>query len=805
LAETTQWRDVGRLRAEDPREVAGFEVVGRLGTGGMGVVYLATHAGHGTVALKFLRDAAAVDASFRDRFRREVEAARRVSSPRVAPVVAADPDAETPWLATAFVDGPTLQEAVADGGPMAGDRLVALAVALADALAAIHRAKVVHRDLKPANILLTAETPVVIDFGIASMREAPALTRTGMAVGTPGWMAPEQVRGRRCGPRADVFTWALVVAYAASGKPPFGRGSADAVFYRIVHEAPTLPALPPPLDDLVREALTKDPRRRPGVAHLLATLTAATAEVTAVGTTAIGATLADRTAVVPTIVALGWGVDALPARPGGRPRSVDLGPPEAPPPAPPPPPPPPPLVGQGFWFLGAEHRDARSLAAAFQAGWDDAIDQLFRRRDPVWLGELQTFLQALDLTEASGIVAAGAEDRPPAACMARLLLAIDPHIEARVGSWSLTPDGLAAAAQGVLDGREPGRRLAEIGAARVLRLWRRLPGLDRAASIDEHWHANAEAFDRRVAAVSPQAGVPSEPERQQALATLLLCAVHPDHERQLERRLAAARRTLARRQAWWAHLADEGERSPAAAMLAVMTAPRARTMAEGVRAAQRAQARQRRQAEHAGRQQRRQAARVASAPYRCAPLPRAQSGVRHTWVLVLMVSALLVHLWAARSFGDELVAHYRSITPVGDTTIDRLDTYRDAAASTGLATLLVVLLPGAHLLTRKIVRQGADRRMVRLYAAGAAAVDLLLGLTLVPAATVAGLVLGAGLDGATQPGAVAPFDPGEPWPVVAVLLPLGLVGVVLVVRSCWRLGRVVLGRPVAGPVMPMPG
>ena len=128
--------------------------------------------------------------------------------------MAADPDAETPWLATGFVDGPTLKEAVEDGGPMEGDRLVALAVALADALAAIHRAKVVHRDLKPANILLTAETPVVIDFGIASMREAPALTRTGMAVGTPGWRAPEQVRGRRCGPRADVFTWALVVAYA---------------------------------------------------------------------------------------------------------------------------------------------------------------------------------------------------------------------------------------------------------------------------------------------------------------------------------------------------------------------------------------------------------------------------------------------------------------------------------------------------------------------------------------------------------------------------------------------------------------
>src|SRR5690606_32327157 len=319
------WRDVDRLRAGDPREVAGFEVVGRLGAGGMGVVYLAEHPQLGTAALKLVREGATADASFRERFRREVAVAERVRSPRVARVLGADADAERPWLATAFIDGPTLQEAVAAEGPMSGDRLVALAVALADALAAIHRAKVVHRDLKPSNILLTAETPVVIDFGIASMREAPALTRTGMAIGTPGWMAPEQVRGRRCGPRADVFTWGLVVAYAASGKPPFGRGSADAVFYRIVHEAPTLPALPAPLDSLVREALTKDPRRRPAVARLLATLTAATAEATAVGATTVGPTLADRTAVVPTIVALGWGVDALPARPGGVPRSVDAG------------------------------------------------------------------------------------------------------------------------------------------------------------------------------------------------------------------------------------------------------------------------------------------------------------------------------------------------------------------------------------------------------------------------------------------------------------------------------------------------
>jgi serine/threonine protein kinase len=143
----TRWRAVGRLLDGDPRNIAGFEVVGRLGQGGMGVVYLAEHPEMGPAALKFVHPASADDATFRERFRREVEAANRVRSPRVAPVLAADPDARTPWLATAFVDGPTLGDAVEDRGPMAGERLVALAVALADALVAIHRAEVVHRDL----------------------------------------------------------------------------------------------------------------------------------------------------------------------------------------------------------------------------------------------------------------------------------------------------------------------------------------------------------------------------------------------------------------------------------------------------------------------------------------------------------------------------------------------------------------------------------------------------------------------------------------------------------------------------------
>ena len=854
VAERTLWRDVGRLRADDPREVAGFEVVGRLGAGGMGVVYLAEHPQMGTAALKLVREGAVADASFRERFRREVAVAERVRSPRVARVLGADADAEPPWLATVFIDGPTLQEAVAADGPMSGDRLVALAVALADALAAIHRAKVVHRDLKPSNILLTAETPVVIDFGIASLREAPALTRTGIAVGTPGWMAPEQVRARRTGPRADVFTWGLVVAFAASGKLPFGRGSADAVFYRIVHEAPTLPDLPSPLDRLVREALTKDPRHRPGVRQLLAGLTESTQLAAGpAGTTVIGATLADRTAVVPTIVAMGWGVDALPARPGGVPRSVDAGaggaraaamppaatpsatapsaaapgvappdsaaPPAAAPGVAPPdsaapgpahapaptlavPEPPSIAPGAGFWFLGAEHRTAASLAAAFQAGWDDAVEEIFRRRDPVWLGELQTFLRALGLTDADRIVGAGAGDTPVAASMARLVLAIDPQPEPRVGPWRLTPEGLAAAAQAVLDGRAPGGRLVELGAARVLRLWRNVPDMERAAAIDEYWRTAIDRFDRLVVSVSAQAGQPTPAERERAAAALLQCAVHPDHERRLAQRLAAAKRTLARRQAWWARLADEGDDQPAAALLAVMTAERARALAQDERAAARAHARHRRRAEGAGRRQQRQIARAAAAPYRFVPWPRAQSSVRHVWVLVVMVAAMATYIWADRAFGDEVIAHEAAVAAASGSD-GRADLYRDAAGSTGLAALLIVGLPAAHLATRAILRSGADRPVVRLYAGGVAVVDLLLAFALVRAATLAAVVVATGLDG-VEPGAPSPFPEDDPWPVVAVLLPMGLVGVFLLVRAVWRLGRAVFGRPVAAPLMAMP-
>lgn len=458
--------------------------------------------------------------------------------------------------------------------------------------------------------------------------------------------------------------------------------------------------------------------------------------------------------------------------------------------------------GAGFWFLGGEHRTAASLAAAFQAGWDDAAEEIFRRRDPVWLAELQTFLRALGLADADRIVGAGAGDTPVAASMARLVLALDPQPEPRMGPWRLTPEGLTAAAQAVLDGRAPGVRLVEMGSGRVLRLWRNVPGMERAAAIDEYWRTAIDRFDRLVVSVSGPAGHPSPAERERAVATLLQCAVHPDHERRLAQRLAAAKRTLARRQAWWARLADEGDDQPAAALLAIMTADRARALAQDERSAARAQARQRRRAEDAGRRQQRQMARAAAAPYRFVPWPRAQSSVRHLWVLVLMVGAMATYLWADRTFGDQVIAHEASVAVAGGSD-GRADLYREAAGSTGLAVLLIVALPAAHLATRAVLRHGADRPVVRLYAGGVAVVDLLLGFTLVRAATLAAVVVGTGLEG-VEPGAPEPFPGDDPWPAVSLLLPLGLAGLILGVRAVWRLGRAVFGRPVAAPLMAMP-
>jgi len=826
VAETrTRWRTVDPLRPGDPREVAGFHVVGRLGAGGMGVVYLADHPEHGPAALKFVRAGgpAAADPAFRARFGREVEAARRVRSPRVARVLAADPDATVPWLATAFVDGPTLQEAVEAEGPMSGDRLVALAVALADALAAVHEAGVVHRDLKPRNILLTPETPVLIDFGIASVREAPQLTRAGAALGTPGWMAPEQARGQRCGPATDVFAWGAVLAFAAGGRAPFGEGSADVLLYRIVHEPPDVPPLPPALDGLVRAALEKDPDRRPTVGQILAALTGAPLEETRPGDTALGPTVADRTAVVPTVVALGWDVEALPTRPDGRPRHVPagvaVGRPRRPDGRSAPPP------DAAFWYAGEDHRDPRTLAAAFQTLWADAVEQVFRRRDTVWIDELRGFLRAHGCDEAERLVAAGAGDTPPGAAMARLLLALDPALEPRVGAVRLTRDGLVAAAEAVVAGGEPSgpmrartegerrwqqlaEQLAEVGSARILRLWRGLPGMEGAAAIDERWHAWTQEFGRLVARIAPQAGWPSPEESRRASARLLLCAVDPEHERRLDRELAAARRTAARRQLWWAQVAAEGQRNPPAAVLAIMTADRARAVERERRAAardQRGAERARRAADRPPAPPAPPAPPPAPAPpeLRFAPLRRAWSSAASGWALALSLVGLVLYVWAEDALGTRLEIHHRLRVAAG---LDRQGIlgFTDAVrGATGAAVLLIALLIGAHMLTRVLLRQGTTRLGVRAYAVGAALVDLLLGYVFVIASLFGLLVVRAGADGATATATEPPFGQ-EPWGAAGLLLPYGLAGAWLAVRAAWRLGRAVLGGTVAMPFTPAP-
>jgi eukaryotic-like serine/threonine-protein kinase len=273
----------GRVQARapgDPRRLGPYELLGRLGQGGMGVVFLGRERRGGRLAaVKAIRPELAGDPAFAARFRREVEAARRVDSPQVARVLDADPAAARPWLATEYVDGATLADAVAATGPLTGGRLAAFAAGVAQALTAIHAAGVVHRDLKATNVLLPRSPGPevkVIDFGIARAADA-TMTRSGLRFGTPSWMAPEQLRDRPAGPPADVFAWGLLVAFAASGRHPFGGGPADAVAYRILHDRPDLDGVREPLRSLVRDALARDPAARPTAAGLATTLTAAVA------------------------------------------------------------------------------------------------------------------------------------------------------------------------------------------------------------------------------------------------------------------------------------------------------------------------------------------------------------------------------------------------------------------------------------------------------------------------------------------------------------------------------------------------
>ncbi len=260
-------RPVQALRTEDPARIGDYTVLGRLGRGAMGVVYLARSPGGRLVAVKVVRPELADDPGFRDRFRQEVAAMRAVGGFWTAAVVDADPGG--PWLATEYVPGPTLHDAVQAHGPLPVPALRALVAGLAEALRAIHGAGLVHRDLKPANVLLAADGPRVIDFGIAKALEGAGLTATGMFVGTPGFLSPEQIEGGDATPASDVFALGAVLVYAATGEGPFGAGDAAALMYRAVHAEPGLDRVPPELRGLARRCLDRTPSARPAPADLL--------------------------------------------------------------------------------------------------------------------------------------------------------------------------------------------------------------------------------------------------------------------------------------------------------------------------------------------------------------------------------------------------------------------------------------------------------------------------------------------------------------------------------------------------------
>lgn len=257
-----------RLRREDPRVVGSFRLHRRLGQGGMGVVYLGSDRRGQRVALKVIRPDLAEDQEFRSRFAREVSAARRIRGGCTARLVAADLDADRPWFATQYVPGPSLHDKVAEDGPLSAAEVASVGAALSEGLLAVHEAGVVHRDLKPSNILLSPKGPRIIDFGIAWATGASTLTHVGTAVGSPGFLAPEQVRGAAVTPSTDVFALGATLAYAATADSPFGHGSSEVMLYRVVHEEAQLYGVPDALAPLVRACLAKDPEERPSTLQL---------------------------------------------------------------------------------------------------------------------------------------------------------------------------------------------------------------------------------------------------------------------------------------------------------------------------------------------------------------------------------------------------------------------------------------------------------------------------------------------------------------------------------------------------------
>jgi outer membrane protein assembly factor BamB len=262
------------LEPSDPHHIGRYRLLRRLGEGGMGLVYLGVSPAGRAVAIKVVRPELAGEHEFRARFRAEAEAARKVSGAFTSPVVDADPDGPVPWLATAYVNGLNLKETVDRYGPMPEHLLRTLGAGLGEALIAIHQAGLLHRDFKPGNILLAKDGPRVIDFGISKATDGTTLTAEGGFLGSPGYMAPEQIRGTKLTPAADVFAFGAVLAFAATGRPPYGRDAVHTIIHRTLHEPPDQQGVPDSLIRMVAACLSPDPDQRPP-AHLLPSLLAA--------------------------------------------------------------------------------------------------------------------------------------------------------------------------------------------------------------------------------------------------------------------------------------------------------------------------------------------------------------------------------------------------------------------------------------------------------------------------------------------------------------------------------------------------
>ncbi|WP_461026931.1 serine/threonine-protein kinase, partial [Streptomyces sparsus] len=257
------------LAADDPRSIGDYRLLRRLGAGGMGRVFLGRSPGGRTVAVKVVHVHFAADDQFRERFRREIAAARRVGGQWTAPVLDADAEAPTPWVATGYVAGPSLQQAVGAHGAMAEHAVRALGAGLGEALAAVHGRDLVHRDVKPSNVMLTLDGPRLIDFGISrAMDSTASLTGTGVSIGSPGYMSPEQVLGREVGTATDVFSMGAVLAFAATGRPPFSGDNSATLLYKVVHEEPELHGLHGELREVVAGCLAKVAADRPAAAEV---------------------------------------------------------------------------------------------------------------------------------------------------------------------------------------------------------------------------------------------------------------------------------------------------------------------------------------------------------------------------------------------------------------------------------------------------------------------------------------------------------------------------------------------------------